>query len=143
MPTPKTNFRLSEGDKEALDLIAASWEVDRTTAIRRLIFAEVEAGELAAKAREALLRSLRELHGDDAALSVTIDGGSVVEATVNGEGLTGARALVVFGTGGSAATGEILLEAEEGPGSIVLATVGAVRGEITFSTSLDRLGEVA
>ncbi len=139
MPTPKTNFRLSEADKEALDLVAESWGVDRTTAIRRLIFAEVEASDLASEARESLLQRLTNQYGANATLSVTLDGPAVVEASIDGKALEGARATLLFGAGGEAAA-ELRLDADNGPGSIAVGKLQPIVGEITLTTQLASLG---
>jgi hypothetical protein len=138
MRTPPTAFRLTDDDRTALDLIASNWGIDnRTEVLRRLVYAELENGELAAKAGRELLDRLRADNNPSSQLAVTIDGPSVVEASINGQALNGALVDLVFGASGKADRGELTLR--KGPAAVFLAELPPVAGEVTLTFDLDAL----
>lgn len=141
MPTPVTTFRLSRAELQALDAIAADMRANRTDALRKLVYQELDRRGLTDQAAAALVARLTDRFGAGAVVIVETDGGETsggATVTINGETPADARA-VLLDDGG-----ELRIEEPDGPGSIVVATMAAgFSGELRWESTLAQLASIA
>jgi hypothetical protein len=119
MTTPATAFRLTRADLQALDAIAADMRANRTEALRKLVYEEVERSGLLHEANAALVARLADRYGPDGVIVVETNAGATPEGatvTINGKTPTDARAVLL------ADDGTLRIEESDGPGSIMVAT---------------------
>lgn len=137
--TRKTPFRLTPGDRAALDAVAADMGVDRTTAVRKLIYEETERRGLTGHTAAAFIARLIETYHANAVVKVTTDGGDAT-VRISSHKPTEARAVLLAGVEGA----ELRIEDPEGPASIVVATMkDGQPGELLWEGTLADLAAVA
>jgi hypothetical protein len=137
LPTPNTTFRLTEDDREGLDVIASAWGVSRTDALRKLIGDEIERSQLHAQAAQRFISGLCASHGQDAVLEVNLEGDDLVQpesdaVKVDGSPLTGAKVTVIDLLDGRL---ELVLDIEDSV-SLPLATLTALPTGAQWSHSV-------
>jgi hypothetical protein len=118
-PTPPTPFRLTPGDRAALDSIAAHMRVDRTTAIRKLIYEETERRGLTDHAVAAFIARLIETYHANAVVKIATDG-EQPNITISEQEPSEARAVLLSGVDDD--RDELRIEDPEGPASLIVAT---------------------
>lgn len=111
--TPPSQFRLTPGDRAALDAIAGDMGVDRTTAVRKLIYEATECRGLTGHITTAFVARLIETYHANAVVKVTTDGGDAT-VTISGQERSEARAVLLEGD-------ELQIEDPEGLASIIVA----------------------
>jgi hypothetical protein len=132
--TPPTPFRLTSGDRTALDAIAADMGVDRTTAVRKLIYEETERRGLTDHAAAAFIARLIETYHANAVVKMATNGDSP-SVTISGHVPAEARAVLLGDTG------ELRIEEPEGPASLVVAAMATPQepGELHWEGTLGDL----
>ncbi len=137
--TRPTQLRLTPGDRAALDAIAADMGVDRTTAVRKLVYEETERRGITGHAAAAFIARLIETYHANAAVKVVTDGGNAT-IRISGEEPAEAQAvLLVAGVEGD----ELRIEDPEGPASIVIATMATGQsGELHWEGTLADLAAI-
>lgn len=142
MPTPATAFRLSQTDLQALDAIAADMRVNRSAALRKLVYEEVDRRGLTDQAAARLIARLTDSYGPAAIIEVATNGGATSEGatiTIDGATPTDARAVLLVDGG----VCELRIEDPAGPGSIMLATIASHQpGELRWGSTLADLTDI-
>lgn len=137
--TRKTPFRLTPGDRTALDAIASDMGVDRTTAVRKLIYEATERRGLAGHAAAAFIARLIEIYHANATVKVVTDGGDATITISGNESAQAQAVLLVAGDKGD----ELRIEDPAGPASIVVATLATGQsGELHWEGTLADLAAI-
>jgi hypothetical protein len=140
MPTPATTFRLSQADLRALDAIAADMGSNRTAALRKVVYEELDRRGLSDQAAANLAARLTARFGPAAVIVVTTNTGATQEGatvTINGTTPAEARAVLLVDRG------ELRIEEPDGPGSITLVTMATGQpGELRWQGTLAELASI-